>query len=165
VTQHPLQLEALYALAVGDAIARAFGADGQHSDTTADWIHYCVTAAEEAHAAVLDDPPQGRTSVGQDMCDAIDRDEIGFKPSAPPALVGAALMAAANNAAAVAFRCCLPQLTNRRRVQAYIACIAVGVGHHYIAAKDGNALLYPAQLALAAFPKRRANTPRKATNP
>jgi len=49
-----------------------------------------------------------------------------------------------------AFRYCLPALTCRGNVQAYIACVAVGIQNGLVSALEARPLLYAAQLALAA---------------
>ncbi|HZL28708.1 MAG TPA: hypothetical protein VFC39_19440, partial [Acidobacteriaceae bacterium] len=81
---HPLQLTRIYAFAVGNGLARSFSAEGVHTDTAAEWIHYCVKAAEEAFAAVMDDPPPARRSAAMDVLDeledAMERADIGFAP-------------------------------------------------------------------------------------
>lgn len=69
-------------------------------------------------------------------------------------LEGAELEHAAHVAAATAFLCCMPPLTTRRRIRAYIACAAVAVQHGYVTAAVATKLLYAAQVASAANPKR-----------
>lgn len=76
-------------------------------------------------------------------------------------LHGAELSQAAHHAALVAFRACMPKLTGRRTTQAYIACVATGVQRGYFTGSESKALLYTAQLALSAYPSRRAQRGRK----
>ena len=66
------------------------------------------------------------------------------------------------DAGATAFRACMPKVTGRRNTQAYIACVAVGVQRRYLSGSESKALLYTAQLALAAYPHRRSSRGRKA---
>ncbi len=64
-------------------------------------------------------------------------------------------------AASEAFKRCMPQLTGRRRAQAFIACVAVGAQRKYLNKGEASSLLYTAQLALSAYPKRNAQKGRK----
>ena len=142
----------LHASAIGVGIANAiFATDNEPTDAAA-WIHFCVTAAEEAHAEVLRNPPLETTSPGSAE---IMLAKLQNEP--PPRrqfVEGAELTAAAKAAATWAFRSCMPKLTNRRSVQCFIACATVGMLHGYITGKETNALLYAANAALTAHPKR-----------
>ncbi len=126
------------------------------------WVHFCVTAAEEAYAAVMDDPPEiSVKSYGPAarLIEQLER-EAG-EHHAPLVLQGSELEDAAHEAASAAFRLCMPRITSRKQTQGYIACVAAGVQRRYIDGKDAKPLLYTAQLALSAYPQRRANKGRK----
>lgn len=77
-------------------------------------------------------------------------------------LTGEELIQAAEQAARIGYLGAMPRLTKRSNAQASIACIAVGVQQHYISAVEARAMLYTAQLALGAFPKRQQQRSRKA---
>jgi len=117
-----------------------------------DWAHLCITAAQEAYAAALSEPPAIERSDAERMFDELAT-AGGAKPG-PSHLSGSALSAAAHAAAAAAFRCCMPQLTNRRSVQCFVACTTTGLLRGYLDGRTSNALLYAAQAALTAHPKR-----------
>jgi hypothetical protein len=124
-----------------------------------DWASLCVTAAEGAHAAVLENPPPsdrtpltGAEQLFRDLC--LGNGQIDPFPDAGEQLTGEPLLAAARAAASVAFRCCMPQLVNRRAVQCFIACTATGLLRGYLDGRTANALLYAAQASLTANPKR-----------
>jgi len=53
-------------------------------------------------------------------------------------------------AAQAAWQACLPELTGRGEVRAYIACIAWGLHARILSADEAKTMLYTAQLALAA---------------
>ena len=165
--------------AVGSAIARTIHAAAEHAEreTIESWVSFCANAADEARAAVLENPPQVVVSRNNDpnrelllrMGDALSREDHArygaaitdnageysrqIKATTRP-LDGAELEAAANEAAAMAFRCCMPQLTGRRRAQAYFACVAAGLQRGHFKGAEAKAMLHSAQLALNAFPKR-----------
>jgi hypothetical protein len=58
--------------------------------------------------------------------------------------------------AADAWRCILPILDTPDAAKAFIACVAVGHQRHWIDAHDCRAMMYTAQLALAAMNSHRA---------
>jgi hypothetical protein len=130
--------------------------------TVAGWIHLCVTAAEEATAAAKEaaNLPTPET-VGeairvvrqnhQELNGARGFDYIvkiikayQFGQLLPP-----------GDAAAVAFRASLPPLSSRANTQAFIACVAVGLARQLLSAADATKLVYTAQCALSAYPKRK----------
>lgn len=53
--------------------------------------------------------------------------------------------------AAMAWRHCLPILDSTNAAKAFIACVAVGQARGWVDANDSRALMYTAQLALAAM--------------
>lgn len=134
--------------------------------TPADWIAFCLDAAREAEAAVHENPPthMRKKSVVGFLLDDIRRIQEGtrvddLEPHNHPEfehddLEPGELDVIARSAAATAFRCCMPQLVNRRNTTAYIACVAVGMQHNYLDAKEAKSLMYTAQLALSAFRPR-----------
>jgi hypothetical protein len=69
-------------------------------------------------------------------------------------LAGEELIEAAEAAARLGFLGAMPRLTKRSNAQASIACVAVGVQRRYITGSEARTMLYTAQLALGAFPKR-----------
>jgi hypothetical protein len=126
----------------------------QDRRTAEAWVRFCIRAAEEAHAAVIENPPEAKIgSVGKFMlADSLRR---GI-PVPTERLDGDKLDAVAREAAKVAFRACMPLVTGRRNTQAYIACVAAGVQLKYIEAVEARSLLYTAQLALTAARSSRA---------
>jgi hypothetical protein len=158
-------MSGVHATAVGVGIAVSISASSGKPDSPATWVGFCIKAAEEAKAAVLNDPPyypNNRERAKAMFAASLPAGVMQiFKDPAPVAMSGDDLTAAAWSAATAAFRCCMPQLTGRRAVQAYIACIAAGVQYKFLSGGDARALLYNAQLALAAFPSRRAARGRK----
>jgi hypothetical protein len=164
--------------AVGSGIAHAITAAAEKPDgnTAENWVFFCITAAEEAAAAVLSDPPFAQQEVGAEFfnetADEWDRGTAAEHIAAgnqdkaeeyldrlaqrrkQTVVKGKELQAAAAAASAFAFRACMPKLTSRGMVQAFIACTAAGVQRRFITGNDASALLYTAQLALSAYPKR-----------
>ncbi len=160
MTTHTTMFAGVHASSVGTGIANAIFAVADSLQSPESWVHFCITAAEEAHAAVLQNPPLALDDRGEGerLIDEVLSHRTG-EAYRPEPITGSALLAAANAAAATAFRCCMPKVTGRRNTQAYIACIAAGVARGYIAGKDARPLLYTAQLALQAHPKTQ-RTPR-----
>ncbi len=76
-------------------------------------------------------------------------------------LAGEELIEAAEAAARLGYLGAMPRLTKRSNAQASIACIAVGVQRRYISGVEARTMLYTAQLALGAFPKRQQQKGRK----
>lgn len=169
------------------AAAATFKGSGE---TIENWVQFCIKAADEAHAEVLENPPtvtiasthdplmEGLLKMGDLMSEedhakhgaTITHNAEEYAESGSisgyegRAIVGRTrpmdgedLIAAANTAAAMAFRCCMPQLTGRRRAQAYFACAAAGLQRGYFKGAEAKAMLHSAQLALNAFPKRLQN--------
>ena len=152
---------------VGVGIANAIFAVAEKIGGPEDAVFFCVTAAEEAFESVLHDPPArvGREGRNVNAAEKLLRELSGkvYSDEAERAelLAGDELLVAAKVAAAMAFRCCMPQLVNRQSVQCFIACVAAGMLHGYILGKEANALLFAAQGALSAMPKPRARRARK----
>jgi hypothetical protein len=134
------------------------------------WVHLCITAAQEAVVAEDEGGSElpTRSAVAQAL-DHIRTMEIRKEKSwqvnllvslaegyvkSSPATPGEG----APSAASIAYRANMPSITSRRTAQCFIACVAAGIVRGYITVKDANALLYAAQAALSAFPKRK---PRK----
>ncbi len=61
----------------------------------------------------------------------------------------------ATRAANAAWRCCLPLLTTRQTIRAYISCIARGLACHWVTPEESRSMLYAAQTALASTRKER----------
>ena len=155
------RLHLVPAAAVGVGIAASIQATAARPDAESEdaWIFFCGTAADEAYAAVLRDPPpapaRARGSIDrllEDLGEPLDGEIIADEPPEP--MTGDALKQAAHSAAAFAFLANLPPLTNRRRIRAYIACLAIAITRSYVTTAVGNKLLYAAQTALSAHPKR-----------
>lgn len=145
------------AAAIGHGIARAIYAQAEDPQTAADWIHYCLNAAREAEQVARESIEPHQMGTAERLVRELWPDD---EPPLPPAHEEHD-EAAIREAAATAFRCCMPALTSRRRAQAYIACVAAGVQHRYISAGEARSLLYTAQLALAANPKRAPSAARR----
>jgi hypothetical protein len=140
-------------------------------------VQFCIKAAEEAHAEVLENPPTvtitsssdprmiGLLKLG-DLMSIEDNAKYGATVTnnaehyaanghtKTRLMDGEELEHAADTAAAMAFRCCMPQLTGRRRAQAYFACVAAGLQRGHFKGAEAKVMLHSAQLALNAFPKR-----------
>ena len=151
-----LFMPGVHGFAVGTGIANAIFAVADEPMGTEAWIHFCVTAAEEAAAEVLRNPPLDTTPKGtaEQMYDTF-LERNGKQPVGTTHLEGRELEQAAQAAGSAAFMCCLPPLTGRRNIQAYIGCITAGMQRRWIDGRDGSKLLYPCQLALSAYPKRK----------
>jgi hypothetical protein len=156
--------------AVGAGVGVSIGKmqRGRELETPEAWVHFCCTAAEEAYQAAMDDPiltPELHLDVMQqgkgESTPAFLLRTLEKEPKPFEQLDVAAMEAAAHEAAGVAFRMCMPRLVGRRTTQAFIACVAVGVQRGYILGRDAKSLLYTAQLALSAHPKRESSPRRK----
>jgi len=146
----------------------------QHIDGPESWIAFCQKAADEASEATRIDNLPKRSSVSEAVEKlrsplyagfGLNNWEVQYCIRVADAYASGQLgeaVAPQQEAAAVAYRNCLPAITNRRSVQTFVACVAAGVACGYISAKEANTLLYAAQAALAAMPKRRAPRGRKA---
>jgi hypothetical protein len=157
------------ARAVGHAITFAIQAGGsEHPESPESWVHFCVTAAEEAEDTISEadgvdlpsptilkldrmmdktkwpDIPQFANSEEYERWRAVQRPAVNAK-----------------EAAAMAYKLCMPKLTGRRATQAYIACVAAGVQRGYFSGIEAKSLLYTAQLALSAYPSRSAKPKRR----
>ena len=167
-----------HASAVSAGIAHTIQAaiDDSIRETTESWVQFCVKAADEAYATIMEHPPTIISKSKADplmlgllrMGDVMSREDNAkygatITDNAGDYAAGkqlskrideADLKIAANAAAAMAFRCCMPQLTGRRRAQAYFACVAAGLQRGYFPGAEAKAMLHSAQLALNAFPKR-----------
>lgn len=165
MTTHRTLFAGVHASSVGTGIANAIFAVAAAHDGPEAWVHFCITAADEARASVMDNPPLQPDTRGPAERQA-DKWITESHPErtgehAPPPITGEALTNAAHAAAVMAFRCCMPKLTGRKHTQAYIACVAAGVQRGYFTGSEARSLLYTAQLALTAYPSRRANRGRK----
>jgi hypothetical protein len=144
------------AAAIGHGIARAMHAQIEDPQTPADWIQFALDAAREAESIARESMEPNEGSALKLLRELSPEEDFG------PVSFSDADERAIREAGSMAFRACMPQLTCRRNVQAYIACCAAGVAHKYLTAADAKALMYSAQLALTAFPKRRASAARRA---
>ncbi len=150
----------VHASAVGHGVAHAIFAATSEPRTPEEWVHLCITAADEAESAVADAPPDpedGSTMLVDFLNETREEGDPIFEVAGRGRRTAAMI-----DAGATAFRACMPKVTGRRNVQAYIACIAVGLQRKYVTGTESKALLYTAQLALAAYPHRRVNRGRKA---
>ena len=141
----------LHAGAVGHGVACAIFAVSSEPNSPEEWVHLCITAADEAEASVNESPPahvEGSAS-------RILRETTGPEDDEwEPILDFRAVREAARQAGAAAFRACMPRITGRRNTQAYVACVAAGLGRQYFSGPEARAALYVAQLALSAWPRR-----------
>lgn len=167
------------ARAVGVALVSTIHAAvvADRGESIAGWVQFCLRAGDEAYTSVMEDPPIITTKTSQDpamlgllrMGDAFNEDDherygapiesnsalyLASKLTTRKPMEGTELEAHAHLAASVAFRCCMPQLTGRRRAQAYFACVAAGLQRGYFPGHEAKAMLHSAQLALNAYPKR-----------
>ncbi len=147
-------LERVNAVAVGRGIGFAIGIaqTKETPDSPEAWVDFCLSAAREAHQAAMESPPRVTLGPVATLLLEIAEEEIDRDPP----IDHKAAEAGAHNAARIAYRCCMPKLTGRRMTQAYIACVAAGVQYAYFSGAEATSLLYTAQLALAAYPHRRA---------
>jgi hypothetical protein len=169
----------IHASAIGEGMVSAILAatEKPQSETIETWVQFCLKAGDEAHTAVLENPPtitiKGTGDPGMltllRIGDQLSREdnaryggaittsareyESGRAVVTRP-MDGTELEAYALAAASMAFRCCMPQLTGRRRAQAYFACVAAGLQRGYFKGAEAKAMLHSAQLALNAYPKR-----------
>lgn len=122
------------AIAKGTAVGVALKLARQHvphPTTAAELVFFAVSAGIEAELSV----------VNESKC--LDPDEAED------------IVDDAKEAGAIAFALCLPDLTSRRSIQAYIGCVAEGLKHGWIAEKQTRSMLYAAQVALAALSRRK----------
>ena len=140
-------------------------AQAPHERTTAEsWVMFCLKAADEAYAVVMENPPDddprggSRAGSAYRYLEELKRELKGEEYVEPKRekLQGKELIEVAHGAAAEAFRACMPHVTGRLKAQAYIACVAAGVQRRYINGAEARALLYTSQLALSAARKSRA---------
>ena len=167
-----------HASAVSAGIAHTIQAaiDDSIRETTESWVQFCVKAADEAYATIMEHPPkiiskskadplmlgllrmgdvmshEDHAKYGAEITHNADDYAAGKRHS--KRMDDSDVKVAANAAAAMAFRCCMPQLTGRRRAQAYFACVAAGLQRGYFPGPEAKAMLHSAQLALNAFPRR-----------
>ncbi|HEY0339903.1 MAG TPA: hypothetical protein VGC34_03780, partial [Steroidobacteraceae bacterium] len=171
-------MRGVQSFAVGSAIARTIHAVAEGTaETTESWVQFCIKAGDEAYAEVMENPPtvtiesvndphlvallnlgdgmsrEDNAKYGTPITNASREYQQNGRRSSRP-MDGEDLKAAADAAAAMAFRCCMPQLTGRRRAQAYFACVAAGLQRGHFKGAEAKAMLHSAQLALNAFPKR-----------
>lgn len=132
--------------------------------TAESWVMFCLKAADEAYAVVMENPPDDDPREGSPAGNAyryleeLKRELKGEEYVEPEKekMQGKKLIEAAHEAAAEAFRACMPHVTGRLKSQAYIACVAAGVQRRYINGTEARAMLYTSQLALSAARKSRA---------
>lgn len=155
---HAINRKGVHASAVGQGIARAiYAAADDGPATSEEWVLFCLKAAAEAETAVRE-APREMGSAEKLLRELCPNDEF---PDLERAIAQQHEIDI-REAGEAAFRSCMPKLTGRRNTQAYIACVAAGVQRHYFTGSEAKALLYTAQLALAAHPHRRVNRGRKA---
>jgi hypothetical protein len=150
----------LHAGAVGHGIAFAIFAVSSEPQSPEEWVQFCLSAADEAEAAVNESPPayaEGSASrILRELAEPGDP-EYG----APPIVDHRATREAAREAGAAAFRACMPRITGRKKTQAYVSCVAAGLGRQYFTGAEAKAALHIAQLALQAWPRRQQTRGRK----
>lgn len=137
------------------------------SESVDAWVRFCQKAADEAAAAVRENPPRSfshRDVLAWHHAEQEEGRGAGPLPDSAP-LVGRSLEEAVRVAALIAYRSSLPMLTGRRRAQAYIACIAAGAQLGYIKGDDAKPMFYAAQLALQAYSKRNSGAGAKRKRP
>lgn len=146
----------VHGIGVGAGIGLAIQAmqSAKAPNNAESWVQFCIKAAAEAYAVVVDDPPLVVPGSATKLVNKFHR-QLG-EPEEVEYESGASLHATAHAAATVAFRACMPHVTGRRNAQAFIACCAAGVQLHYIGGAEARSLLYTAQLALAASRSSRA---------
>lgn len=148
----------LHASAVGHGIANAiFAAADDGPASSEEWVLFCLKAAAEAETAVREAPREMGSAerILRELCPGEEFSEL-------EKAIAQQREVEIREAGEVAFRACMPKLTGRRNTQAYIACVAAGVQRSYFTGSEARALLYTAQLALAAHPHRRVSRGRKA---
>lgn len=124
-------------------------------------MDFALRAAEEARAHTVANPPLEPEPTGFAAAIAnIDKQQ--GKERTRKRLSGVDLIEEAERVARIAYLGAMPRLTKRSNAQASIACIAVGVQQRYITGVEARTMLYTAQLALGAFPKRSPSKGRKA---
>lgn len=135
------------------------------------WINQCVQAAEEATHAIAETDLVPPSTISQALANferipepAISKGrwETQYVLAVAKAYADGVLTCAGSvtEGAAMAYRANMPPMRSRSQVQCFVACVAVGVLRGYISTRDANVLLYGAQAALSAFPKRKSS-PRK----
>jgi hypothetical protein len=154
-----------HANAVGVGICHALEASADAAPgSPEEWVQFCLKAADEAYAEAMENPPDRKRGpvaqllhdIGEDRLRVDEEIEYQNRLKKTPEAKDAA-----RDAAQTAFRMCMPRITGRRATQAYIACVAAGVQRGYLTGKDASSLLYTAQLALSAWPSRRAQRGQK----
>ncbi|SNT19005.1 hypothetical protein SAMN05421770_10554 [Granulicella rosea] len=136
-----------------------------YSDSVLGWIQFATDAAKEAEQASTEAGEKPRGSIGRQAFNAATRarafDEGLYRTlRAIEEQVGPLERAGGkvgpNPAVRDAFIACLPPLTTRQRVKAFIACIVHGQLHGYLEGAEVKSLLYAAQLALSAHHRKEA---------
>jgi hypothetical protein len=152
----------LHAGAVGHGIAVAIFAVAREPGCPEEWVHLCITAADEAESAVNESPPARAMGSAERMLrETSEPGELGPEWDEPLIVDNTAMREAARQAGSAAFRACMPRITGRRNLQAYIACVAAGLGRQYFTGPEARAALYVAQIALSAWPRRQQTRGRK----
>lgn len=134
-------------------VAYIIAASDPYDKQPIDAISFAQKAADEAYSANLEGEPSETP-----LNDLLRR--MSGHEAVQSGRPSKSALEAAHTAASEAYRANLPQLTSRTNTKAYIACVAYGQARRYIAAAEARGMLYNAQLALAAFPRRQT---RKAT--
>lgn len=132
-------------------IAYIVAATDPFNNQPIDAIGFAQKAADEAYSATLDG-----TEDDSPLNDLLRR--MGGHEATQTGRPSRSALEAAHAAASEAYRANLPELTNRKNTQAYIACVAYGQARRYIPAAEARGMLYSAQLALAAFPRKTRRT-------
>ena len=135
----------------------------ENPDDPEAWIHSCLQAADEAEVAIVESELASTDQVMQAIRHVTEIGNLRAESWQIQDLiaVGKAYVAgtlqpqSGSTGAAMAFRNNLPPMRSRKQVQSFVACVAVGVLRGYILPRDANVLLYGAQAALSAFPKRK----------
>ena len=172
-------MQGVHGFAVGAAIARTIRATAEEAtgESIESWVQFCLKAADEARVTAMENPPtvittdserksmrmllqmgddlsrEDHAKYGAKVTNNAERYDQGLGP-ASRVMAGEELERYADRSAATAFCCCMPELTGRRRAQAYFACVAAGMQRGYFKGAEAKAMLHSAQLALNAFPKR-----------
>lgn len=144
----------------------------EEPDSPEAWIHLCLKAAEEATAAIAESDLHSPSHIAQAIRHIESAPAYYLTPghwqtndllAVGKAYAEGVLKLDANSSAgaAIAFRANLPPMKSRKMVQSFVACVAVGVLQNFITPRDANVLLYGAQAALSAIPKRKSSPLRK----
>ena len=123
-------------------------------ETAEMWVSLCLKAASEARHAEAEGDDDGPQEGTQERSTWL-LSRLGKASSTGDT----------GSAASAAFLASLPPLTSRARTKAYIACVATGIQHRFITGQEGRALMYTAQMALAAHRPRAYASRKRTTTP